>query len=70
MPPTSFLASLGMMWFRQKNSKSVGKGSNIATVKLIASKPLENKTLKMETNVEEKFWPSIISISRVSAGKI
>ena len=35
----------------------------MVTVKLIASKPLENKELKMETTVEDKFWSSIVSIA-------
>ena len=38
--------------------------------KFIASKLLENKALNMETNFEDKFWSSIVSISRVSAGKM
>ena len=40
----------------------------MVTVKLIASKPLEHKVLKIDTNIAKKFWSSIISISRVSAG--
>ena len=31
---------------------------------------LENKALNMDTSLEEKFGSSIISISRVSAGKM
>ena len=42
----------------------------MATVKLIASKLLENRAFKMDTDVEDKFWSSITSISRVSAGKM
>ena len=53
-----------------KNIKNTGKMIKMATDEKVASKPLENKALKVDTSLEEKHWSSIISISRVSAGKM
>ena len=70
MPPTSFLASPGLMWLRKKTSKTKENDQTWSLLKLMASKSLEHKALKMKTNFEEKFWTSIFSVSRVSAGKM
>ena len=66
----TFLASPGLMWIRQKTSKAQGKWSNMATDEKQLPSLLENKALNMDTSLEEKFGSSIISISRVSAGKM
>ena len=51
---------------RQKQRKMIKNGHR----KLYLQTPSNIKALKMETNFEEKFWSSVISISRVSAGKM
>ena len=66
----AFLASPGLMWIRQKTQRTQGKGSEMATDEKVASKHLEIKALRMDTSLEDKFWLSITSISRVSAGKM